>query len=86
MIFIQEDTVGNQSFHFTFDDKGPYVNYKNCPMKLDNGDPLPEKKYFENYSYTAGCKTFRGEINFEGEGTFFKIRKIKYEMKFDDGF
>ena len=55
-------------------------------MKLDNGDPLPEKKYFENYSYTAGCKTFRGEINFEGEGTFVKIRKIKYEMKFDDGF
>ena len=87
---IQGLKIDQASFHFIFDNQGPYISYKNCPedWRLVNGEKpiVIKQKYFENYSYTAAEKLFRAEINWEKGYSFQKAIKNIYELKFDDNF
>ena len=82
-IFIQGNQVGLASYHF--ETGQPYISYKNCPWNLDDGNKPPEKKYFENWSYDANTRTFKGQIKWEPV-TFSGNNKWDYVMIFDEGF
>ena len=53
-VYIQKDTLGLASYHFNHPkdnaegEAGSYISYEKVPssMVLDNGNPLPSKKYF----------------------------------------
>ena len=52
--------------------EGPsYISYADSYhlWQLDDGSPLPEKKYFKNSSYDPKTRTFRGLCDFR-DNTF----------------
>ena len=62
----------------------PYVNYENCgSWKLTDGSPMPNKKYFENWSFDQETRTFKGELNWS-EKNFNKCNKTTHICLFDE--
>ena len=57
----------------------------NAPYLLDNGQPGPEKKYFEQWSYNEITRTFNGNINWTPV-TYQNFNKFEFVMIFDEDF
>ena len=47
-IYIQGNQIGLASYHFSFDEDGPYISYESAPSfwLLDDGSRPPSKKFF----------------------------------------
>jgi len=41
---------------------GSWISYSDCPWKLDNGDKVPEKKFFTNAKFNIADRCFSGTI------------------------
>jgi len=69
------------SYHFN-EDKS-YISYALFHGdQLDNGEPMPAKKFFENESYDPVERAFKATINWRGDATAFGYRKWVFEMWF----
>lgn len=71
-IFVQCGTVGMASYHFGEHNvcKGCYISYESAPAHwvLDDGGAPPLQKAFENATYDATTRTFRGTVTWEPVG------------------
>ena len=78
-------SIGNASYHF--DEEVPYINYSkpHSTWQMDNGQKLPDKKYFSEYSYDAATRIFRGTILWN-PATVGGTDKLVYEMVFSEDF
>ena len=85
LVYIKLNKVGLASYHF--DEEIPYISYANPHpnWKLDNGDRMPTKKYFENCSYDAASRTFKGTIHWKPV-TAGGSDKWEYKMIFSPDF
>lgn len=77
--------VGKASYHFTRDSS--WISYATAPdsWRLDSGERLPLKKYFENTSYDQEARIFRGIIDWSTTPIANAVR-WEYEMYFDSSF
>jgi len=74
------------AYHFV----GPhdcYISFASAPAswKLDDGSPPPAKKPFEEPTYDAATRTFRGVVNWD-DVPFEGCTRWVYEMVFSDSF
>lgn len=60
-----------------------YLSYADSHhlWKLDDGSPVPDKKYFKNTSYDPQTRTFRGVCDWHDE-PFAKAHRRDYEIVF----
>lgn len=87
-VYVQGGMEGLASYHFEKDGYSfdrSYISYASAPpyWRLSNGSPPPKKKHFENSSYDAHTKTFKGTVdwsplNFNGDSRW------EYRMVFSD--
>jgi hypothetical protein len=89
-VFVQGGQLGLASYHFgslTEDKEHPYISYASAPAdwRLSDGTRPPTKKYFENWSYDAQIRRFRGHIVW-GSNTFSGASKWEYEIQFSVDF
>ena len=84
-VYVQSDTVGLASYHFSEDES--YISYSAAPPSwcLDNGSPPPIKKLFLNAFYDGSSRTFRAvvdrsDVNFNGDAEWI------YRMVFSEDF
>ena len=80
--FLQAGIVGLASYHF--EEGEPYISYSAAlpSWKLDDGSPLPIKKYFSNFSFDEDTRVFTGTINWPIPFTGMKV--WQYDMKFNE--
>jgi len=91
--FLQGGHLGLASYHFISEQGegfgGAYISYESpqCSMwpPLDNGNPVPSRMAFQNFSWDADTLTFRGTIDWFGvHGTTWNgSSKWVYRMVFD---
>eukprot|EP00930_Biecheleria_cincta_P060836 TRINITY_DN46433_c0_g1_i1.p1 TRINITY_DN46433_c0_g1~~TRINITY_DN46433_c0_g1_i1.p1 ORF type:complete len:380 (-),score=85.13 TRINITY_DN46433_c0_g1_i1:819-1958(-) len=75
--------IGAGSYHFE-SDKVAYVNYETMPptWKLSDGSPYPARLDFENMSWDAAQRNFKGTINW----TVSSKARWEYDLYFDANF
>lgn len=86
-VFIQRDGPGFVSYHFVHEAKAfiSYESPKCAAWLLDDGQPLPARKPFEEASFDTETRTFRGVITWTPT-TFLGDQRWEYEMVFDTEF
>ena len=62
-IFIRDNKIGMGSYHFN-EDK-PFISFENPhpSWRLDDGNMLPKRKYFDSPKWDESTRTFTGSIN-----------------------
>lgn len=93
--YMQGGQVGMASYHFpslepsseATTDGIPYISYAAAPTgwQLDDGSAPPERKRFENPTYDADSRAFRGTIRWEPRA-FGGDAVWEYEMIFAEDF
>merc|ERR1711879_1092219 len=88
-VFVCSGILGRASYHFHSclfgNDVFAFISYESdrCSQwRLDDGNPLPLRKKFEDASYDPETRCFRGTINW-APTSFCGDQQWEYEMKFD---
>jgi hypothetical protein len=91
-VFLQGEAYweeGAASYHIYFspERERSYISFENAPSfwKMSNGQSPPDRKYFENETYDAETRTFKGTITwapltFAGDSTY------EFTLHFDEDF
>lgn len=86
-VYAQPSGPGHASVHFP-SLHSAYVSYEGqqcADWRLDDGSPIPKRKYFENISYNAKMRTFTGILSF-APTSFCGDGEWEYEMAFNENF
>ena len=76
--------LGGPSFNFI---TPPYLDISQLPgtyWKLDDGSPIPDRKYFQDWSFNVQSRTFKGTVDWPISAKGYS--KWYYEMIFDSEF
>lgn len=92
-LYLQNDRYGIASYQFDELDpldpskKGSYIIYSGIPAswRLSNGQPPPERVYFEDQSYCSVTRTFKGKIRWDPHN-FHEDHRWEYSMVFSKDF
>lgn len=84
-VYVQGHTEGLASYHFSEEES--YISYAAAPpiWRLDNGQPPPEKKLFENCSFNPETRTFTADVNWTPVA-FHGDAKWVYRIVFSEDF
>ena len=81
---FDQGQIGMASYHFL--ETGPYICYSSQIWKLDDGVSYPpHEKMFEDYTYDADSRTFKGDITW-APITFSGNNRWEYTIVFDEEF
>jgi len=84
---VRTGQFGMASYHFVNEEKA-YVSFAHelCSMwRLDDGSPMPSKKFFEEVSYDRQQRIFRGVVDWKPT-SFCGDQRWEHEMVFDEDF
>lgn len=57
---------GFMSFHFDKTDKTQaFIDFKNWPAKMDNGQPFPKYKWLNKTNWHEGALIFEGSVEWD---------------------
>jgi len=77
-------SFGIASYHFEEDGQA-YISYEKAHWKLDDGQPPPNKKYFETARYDEDSRTYYGTIDWRPT-LFGESALWQYEIRFSPDF
>ena len=84
-VSVKDDKkIGASSIHFD-EVNGPYISHENhehSKSKFDNGNVIPSRLLFSEFSYDETTKKISGRINYAGN-SIRGFTSIMYEMCFD---